>query len=101
MALAAFVTIHVGANSRVPGLVVGTLVPVLRSVRTWPVPLTMQLHGSIIRWTPALVQILDFDYVLPPLIGLDIGPMTAGILAIRVPAFRRVKLTCRSRPSSV
>lgn len=82
MALAAFVTIYIGAISCVLGLVVGTLVLVLRNVGFWPVQFLVQLYSSFIRGTPALVQILVFYYALPPLIGLDIGPMTAGILAI-------------------
>ena len=82
MTLAAFVTIYVGAISCVLGLVVGTLVLVLRNVRFWPVPLLVRLYSSFIRGTPALVQILVFYYALPPLTGLDVGPLTAGILAI-------------------
>ena len=82
MALAAFVTVYVGALSCFFGLVIGTLLLLLRNVKFWPVPRLVRLYGSFIRGTPALVQILVFYYALPPLIGLDIGPMTAGILAI-------------------
>ena len=82
MALAAFVTIYIGALSCLFGLAIGTILLVLRNVRFWPVPRLVRLYGSFIRGTPALVQILVFYYALPPLIGLDIGPLTAGILAI-------------------
>jgi polar amino acid transport system permease protein len=40
------------------------------------------IYGSFIRGTPALVQILVLYFVLAPLTGINIGPFTAGILAI-------------------
>ena len=82
MALAAVVTIYVAAVSCFLGLVIGTLLLICVNVKLWPVPGLIRIYSSYIRGTPALVQILVFYYALPPLIGLDIGPITAGILAI-------------------
>ena len=82
MVLAAFVTIYVGLMSCFLGLVIGTALLLLQRTNIRVVRGLVRIYSSFIRGTPALVQILVFYYALPPLIGIDIGPMTAGILAI-------------------
>jgi ABC-type amino acid transport system permease subunit len=42
----------------------------------------VNIYSSFIRGTPALVQILVFYYALAPLTGINIGPFTAGIMAV-------------------
>ena len=82
MLQATVITIVIGFVSCLVGLVIGTLLLLLRHTEYSAVRLLVRVYGSFIRGTPALVQILVFYYVLPPLIGLDIGPIPAGIMAI-------------------
>ncbi|MBE9477075.1 MAG: amino acid ABC transporter permease, partial [Proteobacteria bacterium] len=82
MLFATLVTIYIGFIACFLGLVVGTLLLLMRNARFWVLRKFVTVYGSFIRGTPALVQILVFYYVLPPLIGLNIGPFTAGIMAI-------------------
>jgi polar amino acid transport system permease protein len=78
----AVTTIFVGLVSCFLGLAIGTSLLLMRHAKYWIVLKIVQVYSSFIRGTPALVQILVFYYVLPPLVGIDIGPITAGIMAI-------------------
>ena len=75
-------TIYVGLLACGVGLLIGTGLLFLRNSQFWLLRILVGIYGSFIRGTPALVQILVLYYALAPLIGLNIGPFTAGILAI-------------------
>lgn len=78
----ALYTIFVGVIACAVGLVVGTGLLLMRNSNVWLLRKFVGVYGSFIRGTPALVQILVFYYALAPLTGIDIGPFTAGIMAI-------------------
>ncbi len=75
-------TIFVGIIACLVGIIVGTALLMMRNNRIWIVRFIANAYGSFIRGTPALVQILIFYYALAPLTGINIGPVTAGIMAV-------------------
>ncbi|MCB1741885.1 MAG: amino acid ABC transporter permease [Gammaproteobacteria bacterium] len=78
----AWVTLQVSAFSFAASLVLATLLTVLRNA--WPnraLELLLAVYVSFVRGTPVLVQIFLIYYVLP-VVGIDLGPVTAGIAAI-------------------
>lgn len=79
---AALYTIYVGFMACAVGLMVGTGLLLMRNSKFWLLRMFVSVYGSFIRGTPALVQILVFYYALAPLAGINIGPLTAGIMAI-------------------
>lgn len=78
----ALYTIFVGLIACGVGLIVGTGLLLIRNSKFWLLRKCARLYGSFIRGTPALVQILVFYYALAPLIGVNIDPFTAGVMAI-------------------
>lgn len=76
------ITIFVGLIACAVGIFVGTGLLLMRNSRFWLLRTFVRVYGSFIRGTPALVQILVFYYALAPLIGINIGPFTAGIMAV-------------------
>jgi polar amino acid transport system permease protein len=75
-------TIFVGIIACGVGILVGTGLLLMRNSRFWLMRTFVRIYGSFIRGTPALVQILVFYYALAPLTGINIGPFTAGIMAV-------------------
>jgi len=82
MFVATLYTIFVGIIACAVGVGVGTGLLLMRNSRFWLLRKFVGLYGSFIRGTPALVQILVFYYALAPLMGINIGPLTAGIMAV-------------------
>ena len=80
--LGALYTIFVGILACVVGILVGTGLLLMRNSRFWLLRTLVNIYSSFIRGTPALVQILVFYYALAPLTGINIGPFTAGIMAV-------------------
>jgi polar amino acid transport system permease protein len=80
--IGALYTILVGIIACGVGIGVGTGLLLMRNSRFWLLRKFVGLYGSFIRGTPALVQILVFYYALAPMIGINIGPLTAGIMAV-------------------
>ena len=78
----ALYTILVGVIACGVGILVGTGLLLMRNSRFWLLRTFVRIYGSFIRGTPALVQILVFYYALAPLTGINIGPFTAGIMAV-------------------
>lgn len=78
----ALYTIFVGLFACGVGLIVGTGLLLMRNSRYWVLRTFVGVYGSFIRGTPALVQILIFYYALAPMVGINIGPFTAGIMAV-------------------
>lgn len=75
-------TIFVGILACGLGIMVGTGLLMLRNSRWRVLRGLANVYGSFIRGTPALVQILIFYYALAPLTGINIGPLTAGVMAV-------------------
>lgn len=82
MLYGAVVTIVIAILACILGLFVGTVLFLMRQSKYALVRKVVLLYGSFIRGTPALIQIFIFYYALAPLVGLDIGPLSAGIMAI-------------------
>lgn len=78
----ALYTIFVGVIACGVGIIVGTGLLLMRNSGFWLLRKFVGIYGSFIRGTPALVQILVFYYALAPLVGINIGPFTAGIMAV-------------------
>ena len=78
----ALYTIFVGILACVVGILVGTGLLLMRNSRFLLLRTLVNIYSSFIRGTPALVQILVFYYALAPLTGINIGPFTAGIMAV-------------------
>ncbi|MGC1427263.1 MAG: amino acid ABC transporter permease [Albidovulum sp.] len=78
----ALYTLFVGLVACGVGILVGTGLLLMRNSRFWVLRTFVGIYGSFIRGTPALVQILVFYYALAPLTGINIGPLTAGIMAV-------------------
>jgi polar amino acid transport system permease protein len=78
----ALYTIFVGLLACGLGIAVGTALLLMRNSRFWLVRKFVGIYGSFIRGTPALVQILVFYYALAPLSGINVGPLTAGVMAV-------------------
>lgn len=78
----ALYTLFVGLLAFGFGIAVGIALLLLRNSRLRILRVIATAYGSFIRGTPALVQILIFYYALAPLVGINIGPFTAGIMAV-------------------
>jgi polar amino acid transport system permease protein len=75
------VTIEVSLITIVLSLSVGTLLTIIRAFKIAIINNAIGLYISFIRGTPLMVQIFLAFYALPSL-GIRLGPMTAGVLAI-------------------
>lgn len=64
------------------GLILGVLLLAVRVGAGRVGQTLVMLYVSAIRGTPLLIQLLIAYYVLPSLVGLNISPVTAGILAL-------------------
>ena len=78
----AVVTIEITLAGFCLSLALATTVTVLRAtLRSRAFEAVVAVYVSFIRGTPMLVQIFLVYYVLP-LVGIDIGPVTAGVVAV-------------------
>lgn len=78
----ALVTLQISLLGFVLSLLLATSLTLVREATGWKwAHRALAIYISFIRGTPLLVQIFLIYYV-SPVIGLDIGPFTAGILAI-------------------
>lgn len=76
------VTLKVALLGFAFSVMLATIVTVARTVsKSRVLSFSVALYVSFIRGTPLLVQIFLVFYVLP-IVGLNIGPVTAGILAL-------------------
>lgn len=78
---AALVNIQIALVAMALSLLGGALLTILRSFKNTAFNAAVDVVISFVRGTPLLIQIFLFYYALPA-IGVDLGPMTAGILAI-------------------
>lgn len=77
----ALITLALSAVSLVISVVLATVLTILRETGWRPAVIAISVYVSYIRGTPLLVQIFLVFYVLPR-IGIDLGPVTAGIAAL-------------------
>lgn len=80
---AAIITVVLAVVSMLIGLVLGLLSAVARIVKNRPANWIAGAYVSLIRGTPLLVQIYLVYYGLPQ-VGIRMGPLTSGILALSV-----------------
>jgi polar amino acid transport system permease protein len=83
LAWAARITIAVACLSFALSLVAGTGLALLRRLGWRPANALIAVYISFIRGTPSLIQIFLIYYVLP-VIGIDLPPFVAGVLALAV-----------------
>lgn len=81
IAPAALVNIRLALLAFTLAVIGGTMLTVLRSFKIRPVNALIAVVISFIRGTPLMIQIFLFFYALPA-VGIDLGPMTAGVCAI-------------------
>ena len=83
---AALITIEASALGAVFGSVFGVLMG-LASCNRLKVPGISQLiaaYVTIIRGTPMFIQLLFVYFALPEIIGVDIAPLPAGVIALSI-----------------
>ncbi len=80
----AAVTVMVAAASLTAGMILGTAIGVLRTYAPRPVSAVMQIYVGLIRGTPMVVQIMFIYFALPPLLGIKLTALTAGMIALTV-----------------
>ncbi|WP_296740744.1 amino acid ABC transporter permease [Mesorhizobium sp.] len=76
------VTVTVSALGFALGTVIGFGLLACRRSRWRAVRLVGAVYTSFIRGTPLIVQIFVVYYVLPGLVGIDLPPLLAGVLAL-------------------
>lgn len=77
----AAVTLQLCVAALIISVVFGTVLTLVRASEVRPAVAAVNVYISYIRGTPLLVQIFLVFYVLPQ-IGIDLGPMTAGVAAL-------------------
>src|SRR3989338_2515401 len=81
---ASLITLQASALGTLFGLAAGILLGVFNSERLKKNGLsqTIHLYVTILRGTPLFVQILIVYFALPEALGIDIPPLTAGVIAL-------------------
>lgn len=83
------------------GLPLGLLVALGRLVRLAPLRALCTVYVEVLRGTPLLVQIIFIYYALPQLIGLDLAPLAAAVLALTLNSAAYVAESFRAGIASV
>ncbi|PYE49387.1 amino acid ABC transporter permease [Deinococcus yavapaiensis] len=78
---ASLVTLGYALGAMLPGFLLGLATALARLSRVPPLEWIARTYVSLIRGTPLLVQIYVVYYVLPDL-GIDLGPLWSGVLAL-------------------
>lgn len=76
------VTLYTSSCAFVIGLVLGVLLMIVRVVGGNVARTMVIVYVSAMRGTPLLIQLLIAYYVIPTLLGINISPIGAGILAL-------------------
>ncbi|MDE0206935.1 MAG: amino acid ABC transporter permease [Candidatus Tectomicrobia bacterium] len=77
----AWITVKVSFLAFFCAVALGIVIAVARRLERRPVDAAVAVYVSFIRGTPVLIQIYLVYYVLP-VVGIDIGAVTAGVLAL-------------------
>lgn len=94
-------TLGVTALALLCGLPLGLLVALGRLVRFAPLRALCSVYVEVLRGTPLLVQIIFIYYALPQLIGLDLAPLAAAVLALTLNSAAYVAESFRAGIASV
>ncbi len=94
----ALLTLEISGLGICLGLVGGTLLGVCNAkrMRIFPLHHLISAYVLVIRGTPLFVQILILYFGLPSLIGIDLSPFAAGVLAIGINSTAYLAETVRS-----
>jgi polar amino acid transport system permease protein len=76
------VTLYASSLAFVIGLVLGVMLMVVRVAGGTIARTLIVVYVSAMRGTPLLIQLLIAYYVLPAILGINISPIAAGILAL-------------------
>jgi His/Glu/Gln/Arg/opine family amino acid ABC transporter permease subunit len=68
------------------GNIVGLLAALMRISRRFPLSQIAYVYIDFFRTTPALVQLIWIFYVLPILVGINLDPVSAGVIALSLNA---------------
>jgi His/Glu/Gln/Arg/opine family amino acid ABC transporter permease subunit len=79
-------TLLVSVLSLLLGNVVGLVAALMRISRKPPFSQIAYIYIDFFRTTPALVQLIWIFYVLPILIGINLDPISAGVIALSLNA---------------
>jgi len=80
----AAVTVTVAAASLLAGMILGTIVGVVRTYAPKSISLIMQVYIGLIRGTPMVVQIMFIYFALPMMLDIKMTALTAGMIALTV-----------------
>ncbi|GAJ96723.1 ABC transporter permease subunit [Agrobacterium rhizogenes] len=80
----AAVTIMVAAASLLAGMILGTIIGVVRTYAPKYISLIAQVYIGLIRGTPMVVQIMFIYFALPSLLDIKLTALTAGMIALTV-----------------
>ncbi|XXF79607.1 ABC transporter permease subunit [Myxococcaceae bacterium GXIMD 01537] len=94
-------TLGVTALALLCGLPLGLLVALGRLTRLAPLRWLCSVYVEVLRGTPLLVQIIFIYYALPQLIGLDLAPLAAAVLALALNSAAYVAESFRAGIASV
>jgi His/Glu/Gln/Arg/opine family amino acid ABC transporter permease subunit len=79
-------TVLVSVLSLLFGNLVGLLTAILRISRKPPFAQIAYIYTDFFRTTPALVQLIWIFYVLPIILGVQLSPITSGVIALSLNA---------------
>ena len=79
-------TLLVSVLSLLLGNVIGLLAALMRISRKAPFSQIAYIYIDFFRTTPALVQLIWIFYVLPIVIGINLDPISAGVIALSLNA---------------
>ncbi|NTJ65664.1 ABC transporter permease subunit [Agrobacterium rhizogenes] len=80
----AAVTVMVAAASLLAGMILGTIIGVIRTYAPKYISLIAQIYIGLIRGTPMVVQIMFIYFALPSLLDIKLTALTAGMIALTV-----------------
>jgi cystine transport system permease protein len=93
-------TLMFAVVSMLLGLPLAGLVTLLRVLRVWGLAGLMALYVSVMRGTPLLVQVFIVYYGLPS-VGIELSPITAGILTLTLNVAAYMSETLRGAINAV
>jgi polar amino acid transport system permease protein len=79
-------SLYVSGLSLVFGSAIGLLAALMRMSGRFPLVQIAYVYIDFFRTTPALVQLIWIFYVLPILAGINLSPITAGVVALSLNA---------------
>jgi len=80
----AWATATIAAGSLLAGMILGTIIGVVRAYAPAGIAMVLQLYVGLIRGTPLVVQIMFIYFALPLLLDIRLDATTAGMIALTV-----------------